>query len=98
MSKVTYDSIIKYLRQSKKSIVCDDVIRYLTKLGYEVTKRSGGKHFTYDHPKLDWHGSNFDCGHGRNPQVLPCYIDKIIKILEAHKDEFDEPGKESEND
>jgi hypothetical protein len=67
---------------------CDEVIRYLTKLGYDVVRRSNGKHYTYDHPNIEWMGSNFDCGHGRNPKVLPIYIEKIIKILQLHQDEF----------
>lgn len=90
MSKVTYDSAIEKLRQSKTNITCDELVRILTKLGYEVREGKRGNHRTYTHPKLaHWTGGNFDCGHGRNPPVLPAYIGKILKILEQHQDEIE---------
>lgn len=90
MSKVTYDSVIEKLRGSKSNIMCDELTRLLTKLGYDVRQGRRGNHRVFTHSLLiGWHGSNFDCGHGRNPPVLPIYITKIVKILEKHQDEIE---------
>ncbi len=95
MTHLMYDSALQTLRQRRATISCNELIRLLTDLGYEVVKRNSGKHHTFNHPKIDgWIGGNFDCGHGRNPSILPAYINKIIKLLEVHKDEI----KESQSD
>ncbi len=90
MSKVTYDLAIKRLRQSKANITCQELVGLLEDLGYEVREGRRGNHRTFTHPELtDWTGGNFDCGHGRNPPILPVYIGKIIKLLEQHKVEIE---------
>jgi hypothetical protein len=88
LPNLSFDSVIQKLKLSKANISCDEFVSFLKKLGYKVRKGTNGKHHSYSHPDLDWFGSNFDCGHGRNPQVLPINIGKVIKILERHREEF----------
>jgi hypothetical protein len=96
MGKVTYDAAIASLVSGKNTTDCNTVLRYLKELGYEVDKCAGGNHYTFTNVRLDYYGGNFDCGHGRNPSVLPVYISKIIKVLKKHKDEIKELNKEED--
>jgi hypothetical protein len=90
VSKVTYDSVIKKLRQSRANIACEELVRLLTKLGYQVREGRRGNHRVFTLAALpNWPGGNFDCGHGRNPPVLPAYITNVAKILEQHQTEIE---------
>jgi len=93
-----YKEVLAELRAGVKSVKCDRLVKLLEMLGYDVRKGSSGNHYSYSHPKMtDFHGSSFNCGHGRNPTPLPAYIKQAIKTLESHANFFD-PPKPEEND
>lgn len=87
MAKTTYNSAIEGLRARKVTTECSVLIQILEDLGYDVDKCASGNHYTYTKIDIDYYGGNFDCGHGRDPKVLPIYISKIIKVLIKHRDE-----------
>jgi predicted RNA binding protein YcfA (HicA-like mRNA interferase family) len=89
MAKLSCAEIIAIFRQKSASMSCKEVIRALESLGFIVKAGSKGKHHTYTHPKLVTLRANFDCGHGRNPDVLPVYVKSIANVLE----EFEESLK-----
>ena len=75
----------KDLLKNGGQIRCSTLVKVLTDLGFVVDGRRSG-HKVYDHHAIqDFHGSNFDCGHGKNPHVKKCYIRNVLKIINAHE-------------
>lgn len=64
----------------KASMRCQDRVKTLENLGFEVIdgKKQGHKVFVHQAIK-DFYSASFTCGHGRNPEILPAYITKIHK-------------------
>jgi hypothetical protein len=61
----------------------------LTRLGFLVRDCGKGNHKAFSHARLaGFTGGNYDCGHGKNPQVKSVYIRKIIRILENWEDQL----------
>ena len=62
----------------------------LDDLGFRI-RNAGGAHKVVSHPDLKgFRGTDFDCGHGRNPTVKPVYIKKnVIRVLENWKAELE---------
>lgn len=55
----------------------------LGQLGFRVRDCGGGNHKAFSHPNLPgFFGGNYNCGHGKNPQLKPTYVRRIIRILE----------------
>lgn len=90
--KLSIAEIIKYLQQHKANLCCKEVTSQLVNLGFEVKDGNKGGHKVFVHPGLSpsFHSSSFNCGHGKNPEIKPPYINKIIKILEQHYEELEE--------
>ena len=58
-------------------------MRGLESLGFTVKDRGSAGHKTYAHSGLrDWPGGSFNCGHGRNPEILSSYVGNILRVLE----------------
>ena len=86
---MTLSERIQALRLAKKSIRCSDLADHLTALGFEVRDGSRGGHKVFTHPHLpDFTTGSFNCGHGRNPEIKPAYVAKVIRILEQHQDDL----------
>lgn len=89
MNKVK--SIINQLQQHKSSLCCEDVKRLLTGLGFDVRDGKQGGHKVFVHQGLlSFHSGSFNCGHGKNPEIKPAYITKIIQILKQNQNELDD--------
>ena len=57
----------------------------LESLGFEVRDGKRGGHKLFFHDGLpDFRSGSFNCGHGKNPEVKPAYITKIINVLETY--------------
>lgn len=94
--KVKY--AITTLRLKKKSTRCKELIQILEELGFVVRDGSRGGHKLYMHPDLrEFAGNGFNCEHGKNPQIKPVYVQRVIKILEDFEDELSSLG-EPKND
>jgi hypothetical protein len=37
-----------------------------------------------------FYSGSFNCGHGKNPEIKPAYISKIIQILKQYHDELND--------
>lgn len=89
---------ITTLKQKKKSTRCKELIQILEELGFVVRDGRRGGHKVYMHPDLlDFPGDAFNCDHGKNPQIKPVYVQRVIKILEDFESELSSLG-ESKND
>jgi len=85
MGKSTYDEVLAHLTQRRHTTTCKELLKFLEGLGFIPRAGTRGNHYTYRHPKIAGFRGNFDCGHGRNPDVLPAYISNVIDVLEEHE-------------
>jgi hypothetical protein len=89
MAKASYDEVVNQLKRG--NVTCEEIDRLLSGLGFAVSRRANGNHHTYIHPGLgDFFGSNYDCGHGRNPVPKPSYFRNILKVLAKYESELRE--------
>ena len=88
-TKLLYVEIVETLQASKANIRCDTLAEQLARLGFEVRdgKRGGHKVFFHDGISAFTSGS-YNCGHGKNPEIKPAYIGKILRILKQYEDEI----------
>lgn len=89
MSKRILEEVVGELSAAKKTIRCDELATQLRRLGFEVRdgKQGGHKVFVHDGVQGFTSGS-YNCGHGRNPEILPPYIGKVLRILRQHEVEI----------
>lgn len=88
-AKLSFQEVVDTLKQRKTNLCCNDVKDLLAQLGFEVRdgRRGGHKVFTHDGLPAFTSGS-FNCGHGRNPEIKPAYISKILKTLSNYETEL----------
>jgi predicted RNA binding protein YcfA (HicA-like mRNA interferase family) len=90
-AKLQIANTISTLQQRKASLCCEDVKDLLEKLGFEVRDGRKGGHKIYFHQGLpSFQSGSFNCGHGKNPEIKPAYISKIIQILKQYQDELEQ--------
>lgn len=89
-NELSVKAVIDYLQQHKASLCCDDIKRLLASLGFEVRDGKQGGHKVFVHYGLpSFHSGSFNCGHGKNPEIKPAYISKIIQILKLYQDDLE---------
>lgn len=90
--KVSY--AITTLKKKKKSTRCNELIEILQKLGFIVRDGRRGGHKLYIHSNLkEFLGGSFNCDHGKNPQIKPVYVQRVIKTLEDFEGELSSLGE-----
>lgn len=90
-AKLKLDQTIAYLQQHKTNLCCDNVKQLLSDLGFEVRDGKQGGHKVFVHQEISsFMSGSFNCGHGKNPEIKPAYIGKIIQILKQYRDELEE--------
>lgn len=83
------DDLIELWKGRKASLRCGEVATGLTSLGFVVKEGKSPGHKTYSHPLLpDFRGSSWNCGHGKNPEILSAYVVKIVGVLRQYRDEL----------
>ena len=88
-AKLQIQNTIIDLQQRKSNLCCDDVKSLLVNLGFEVRdgKRGGNKVF-FNKGLPSFINGSFNCGHGKNPEIKPAYIVKIIQVLKHYNDKL----------
>ncbi len=82
-----YHDIVERLRRAKANIRCSELKEMLNALGFDVQDGRRGNHKIVKHPGLvNFIGSDYDCGHGRDPLVKSGYIGNIIRVLENYEE------------
>ncbi len=85
---------ITQLQAAKSSIRCEELAASLRDLGFVVRAGEAG-HKVVTHPGLKgFYSAAYNCGHGKNPEIKPAYIGKILRILRQYESELDEFLKE----
>ncbi len=86
-----FDKIIQELESVRANARCSDLSKKLESLGFEVRDGKRGGHKIFVHDNLpSFMSSSFNCGHGKNPEIKPAYIKKIIRILKEHESDLKE--------
>ena len=89
----TVDDIIDDWGARKSSLRCGDVVAGLTTLGFVLKEGKSPGHKTFSHPKLRYfRGAAFNCGHGKNPEILSSYVVNLLRILKQLRDDLREPA------
>lgn len=89
-AKLVLQRVVETLQQRKTNLCCNDVKGLLIELGFEVRDGKRGGHKVFVHQGLpSFKSGSFNCGHGKNPEIKPAYIAKILKVLEIHKSELE---------
>lgn len=77
-----FKAVVEALESQKASMRCQDMVKKLESLGFDVRdgRKQGHKIFAHQAIK-DFYSASFTCGHGRNPEIKPAYITKIHHLL-----------------
>jgi hypothetical protein len=86
--KGQFDDILGRL-SSGGAIRCQELADMLALLGFEVRdgKKTGHKVFVH-HGVQSFTSGGYTCGHGRNPEIKPVYIRKVVTLLKQYKTEL----------
>lgn len=88
-AKLHVQNAIDQLLQRKANLCCEDVKNLITELGFIVRDGKQGGHKIFTHPGVpSFLSGSFNCGHGKNPEIKPAYIGKIVQVLRQHHDEL----------
>jgi len=90
-AKLRIEKAIETLQKHKTNLCCEEVKSLLVDLGFEVRDGKQGGHKIFVHQGLpSFKSGSFNCGHGKNPEIKPAYIGKIIQILKQYCEELEE--------
>lgn len=79
-------SVKQALWDGKGALRCREVVGLLSQLGFVVRDGKRGSHKIYTHDGLPgFHSSSFNCGHGKNPEIKPAYIQNILRVIETYE-------------
>jgi hypothetical protein len=84
-----FDEAVDRLRSASAAIRCQELADMLESLGFEVRdgKKQGHKVFVHHGVTLFTSGG-YTCGHGRNPEIKPVYVKKIVRLLRQYETEL----------
>lgn len=84
-----FDDVITSLRSAGATVRCGELAGHLESLGFEVRdgKKQGHKVFVH-HGIATFTSGAYTCGHGRNPEIKPVYIKKVITLLRQYESEL----------
>lgn len=84
-----FDMVVERLRSAGAAIRCQELADMLACLGFEVRdgKKQGHKVFVH-HGVTSFTSGGYTCGHGRNPEIKPAYIKKVVKLLKQYETEL----------
>lgn len=84
-----FNSVVDRLRSAGTAIRCQELADMLASLGFGVRdgKKQGHKIFVH-HGVSSFTSGAYTCGHGRNPEIKPVYIKKVVKLLRQYESEL----------
>ena len=89
MPSLKFDEVVNQLKAARSSIRCQQMARFLEQLGFEVRDAKKQGHKVFVHGSIEsFSGSNYTCGHGRNPEIKSVYVSKVLKVLKQHEVEI----------
>lgn len=87
----TVQEVIDEFRARAGSLRCAEVCKALRDLGFDVRGGDGPGHKVVGNSKLaGFHGTNFDCGHGKNAEIKLPYVKHLARVLDQWKSEIED--------
>lgn len=84
-----FNNVVRTLESGKRNTRCKDLIKALKSLDFEVRDGSKQGHKVFIHDGLvGFCSASFTCGHGRNPEIKPAYVSKVLKVLRNYEIEL----------
>lgn len=88
-AKTVIDEVVTKLEAQKRSIRCNELAGLLEELGFQVKEGKRGGHRVVVHVGIpSFHSTSYNCGHGKNPEIKPAYINQIKKVIERYEAEL----------
>jgi len=85
---------IQTLGNAGASMRCSDLQRALESIGFEVKDRKKPGHKVVYHSRLsemsEFTTTSYTCGHGKNPEVKPAYVKKMLGVIRRYESELKE--------
>mgnify|MGYP001562473952 CR=1 FL=1 len=86
-----YDETIRAFRSAGASLRCSDAKKHLEDLGFVIRDGKKGGHKLFGHNGIPgFYGGDYNCGHGKNPEIKPAYIRKILTVLDEYEEQIKE--------
>jgi hypothetical protein len=84
-----FDQILERLSSGRAAIRCRELAELLTSLGFELRdgRKAGHKVFVH-HGVASFTSAAYTCGHGRNPEVKPVYVNNVARLLKQYEAEL----------
>ncbi|MFA7098083.1 MAG: type II toxin-antitoxin system HicA family toxin [Gammaproteobacteria bacterium] len=84
-----YEDVVHALEAARASIRCAELAALLARLGFEVRDGNRAGHKVYVHHRLPgFFSGSYNCGHGKNPEIKPAYIGKVLRVLRQYESEL----------
>lgn len=88
------DKAIQALEYAGASMRCANLQKVLESIGFEVKDRKKPGHKVVYHASLskisEFSATSYTCGHGRNPEVKPAYLKKMLSVIRRYESELKE--------
>ena len=85
---------IQALENAGASMRCADLQKALESIGFEVKDRKKQGHKVVYHSRLsemsEFTTTSYTCGHGKNPEVKPAYVKKMLGVIRRYESELKE--------
>jgi len=83
---------IQALENAGASMRCADLQKALESIGFEVKDRKKPGHKVVYHSRLsemsEFTTTSYTCGHGKNPEVKPAYVKKMLGVIRRYESEL----------
>ena len=67
------------------------MIAHMESLGFEVRAGKKAGHKVVIHPGIEgFYSAAFTCGHGRNPEIKPVYVSRMVTLIRQYEAELTE--------
>ena len=84
-----FDEALAALLAVGGNLRCNDLVRTLRSLGFDVRDGKKSGHKVVTHPGIArFSTAAFTCGHGKNPEIKPVYVKKMISSLRDYESDL----------
>ena len=87
--RARFDEALETLSAAGGNLRCNDLVRALRALGFDVRDGKNAGHKVVTHPGLArFSAAGFTCGHGKNPEIKPVYVRKMVGLLRDYESDL----------
>lgn len=87
--RTRFDEALASLSAAGGNLRCSDLTRMLRGLGFDVRDGKKAGHKVVTHPGVaGFSTAAFTCGHGKNPEIKPVYVKKMLELLRDYESDL----------